>query len=284
MGRFVRDGTFPDGTQVIAGTRFTKTFVIRNDGSSEWPAGVMLIPNGGDPMFTMEPIQTIDGSYVAIIDRSVAPNEEVEVSVQLTAPDRTGRHVSYFRLKAPNGGCFGQRLWVDVLIITEDPDISGSGTWDVIGADSDAFVDSNESTSKAVDNASATTATNVQETLCGGAVSATVTVEACGGSAVITDSSALVVPTPVPVSAMGSGGGASGATAPDPMEVWGRVWAKELQILADMGFSDPSVLVPLLQQHVGLPVSLCPELQGHPPADGMQKVVAELLGASGRLA
>lgn len=68
---------------------------------------------------------------------------------------------------------------------------------------------------------------------------------------------------------------------PNPAEVWSKVWAKELQVLRDMGFTDTAQLIPLLQEHVGLPVSLCPELNGTPPAEGMQKLVAALLGRSG---
>ena len=63
--------------------------------------------------------------------------------------------------------------------------------------------------------------------------------------------------------------------------VWANVWSRELQILADMGFTDTATLIPLLQEHVGLPVSLCPQLNGIPPADGMQKLLTVLLSRSG---
>jgi hypothetical protein len=72
------------------------------------------------------------------------------------------------------------------------------------------------------------------------------------------------------------------STLPASVEVWSKVWSKELQILADMGFTDTPALIPLLQEHVGLPVSLCAELNGVPPAEGMQKLVAALLSQSGR--
>jgi hypothetical protein len=291
MARFIRDGTFPDGTQVVSGTNFTKTWIVRNDGPSDWPAGVVLIPNGGDAMCNAEAVPSTDGSYIAIVNRPVFPCEEIEISVQLTAPDRTGRHVSYFRLKAPNGSCFGHRLWADVMIINEDPDVSGSGTWDVIGAES-----AEESNSHSDSPTNSTTGAGadvkgfgVQGHVQGGEQGyepvpsndvesthreadsvanggASVPVEACGGAP----------------AAHVMDGASESVTSPDPMSVWSRVWAKELQVLADMGFSDSAALIPLLQEHVGLPVSLCPELNGQPPAEGMQKVVAHLLNTSGR--
>lgn len=59
--------------------------------------------------------------------------------------------------------------------------------------------------------------------------------------------------------------------------VWTQVWAKELGLLADMGFRNTDVCLRLLQTHVSVPVSLCPELDGVPIALGMQRVVAILL-------
>lgn len=71
----------------------------------------------------------------------------------------------------------------------------------------------------------------------------------------------------------------SDPTIPDPLEVWSRVWAKELSVLADMGFHDHAELIPLLQTRVKVPVSLSPELNGVPNAAGMQRVVSVLLSS-----
>jgi len=99
---------------------------------------------------------------------------------------------------------------------------------------------------------------------------------------------AVATETPAPFVAMGgAGGGARGSTASAPVqaqptslnavEVWARLWAKELQVLADMGFTDVPALLELLRQHVEVPCSLRPELNGEPAQDGMQRVVAALL-------
>ncbi len=65
-------------------------------------------------------------------------------------------------------------------------------------------------------------------------------------------------------------------TLPSSVEVWTRVWAKELSVLADMGFTDVPALIPLLQERVGLPVSLCPELNGVPHTKGMEDLLWRL--------
>ena len=48
-------------------------------------------------------------------------------------------------------------------------------------------------------------------------------------------------------------------------DLWARIYEAELKVLAAMGFSDVEVLVPLLREHVGLPVSRNPELRGPLP-------------------
>lgn len=62
------------------------------------------------------------------------------------------------------------------------------------------------------------------------------------------------------------------------------VWAKELQLLSDMGFTDKQELIPLLQQHIGTPASASTAASVNPvrQVEGMQQVVAALLlGQSG---
>ena len=50
----------------------------------------------------------------------VAPltaGQEGEITLQLIAPEATGRFISYFRLKTSDGTHFGQRLWADVRVV-----------------------------------------------------------------------------------------------------------------------------------------------------------------------
>jgi len=72
----------------------------------------------------------------------------------------------------------------------------------------------------------------------------------------------------------------SASSLPAAVAVWARVWAKELEVLGAMGFTDTAVLIPLLQEYVGVPVSLTPEANGELAVDKMQRLVATLLGRS----
>ena len=45
--------------------------------------------------------------------------EDIEISVDLVAPDRSGRYVSHWRLVSPSGQKFGHRVWVLILVIVQ---------------------------------------------------------------------------------------------------------------------------------------------------------------------
>jgi next-to-BRCA1 protein 1 len=46
----------------------------------------------------------------------LAPDGEIEVSVDLVAPERPGRYVSHWRLVAPAGPKYGHRVWVLIQV------------------------------------------------------------------------------------------------------------------------------------------------------------------------
>lgn len=235
MCRFVKDVTFPDGTQVQPSSVFLKTWRIRNDGTHSWPDNVVLGCAGGDDLCDPE---------VALPVPPLAAGQEGEMTLQLTAPESTGRFVSYFRLKTGDGSHFGQRLWADVRVVEED------NGWHVVNgvlADPGA-----ERSSPAVPVGPAGSAEDAMVTDGNGDDDNAIDDE-------MSNSAASVV------------------------AVWSRVWARELEVLKDMGFSDTAVLLPVLQKYIGIPTSLCPERLGQPSAEGMQRVVAHLLGTSGIL-
>lgn len=272
MARYIRDVTFPDGTSIQPGSILLKTWRIRNDGVVTWPQGTVLACAGGDLLAPHDLAQPVV---------SAMPGDEVDITVQLRAPQVTGRHVAYFRLRTPDGTYFGQRIWADVRVTEEESD------WQVVSG-------------LLVPTAAASAPGSA-------ATSPSVSVEREGEE----QRSTIPPPPPpppvvpmsyfeAPVSFEASPGVedieeapvASAATAASPsatvsssaQEIWARVWAKELQVLADMGFTDTPALLVLLREHVEIPVSLRPDLNGIPAAEGMQRVVAILLGQSGVLA
>jgi len=105
-GVWVQDVTVPDGTQMTPGQDFVKTWLIRNTGSCTWDSGYRLI-HGYDENMNGIP-EPLTGT--------VAPREEVEVSVRFKAPTSTGEHSSYWRMQNAGGSAFGEFLFVTIVV------------------------------------------------------------------------------------------------------------------------------------------------------------------------
>jgi Ig-like domain from next to BRCA1 gene len=88
---FISDVTIPDGTAVAPGSTFKKTWRLQNSGSCTW-SGYSLVFDSGESMSpSIDPIGT------------VAPGQEVDVSVSFTAPVTSGDYKSYWRIRNPSG-------------------------------------------------------------------------------------------------------------------------------------------------------------------------------------
>jgi next-to-BRCA1 protein 1 len=103
--RFIRDATIPDGTVMNAGAAFTKAWRMGNDGAAAWPAGTILRFEGGDAM-----------SGVARAIPLLAPGNAADLVVDMKAPARAGKYMSYWRLCNNSGQAFGHRIWVDITV------------------------------------------------------------------------------------------------------------------------------------------------------------------------
>eukprot|EP00897_Mesotaenium_endlicherianum_P009512 jgi/Mesen1/858/ME000114S10942 len=112
--RFVQDVTIFDGTEMAPGSRFTKIWRLRNSGSAVWPHGSVLQLVGGDKLSDVESVT------LQIPNAGLAPEEEVDVSVDLVAPTQPGRYVSHYRLVAPFGPKFGHRVWCLIQVVAKD--------------------------------------------------------------------------------------------------------------------------------------------------------------------
>merc|ERR1719265_2633821 len=111
--RFIADVTLPDGTVVEAGSKVTKIWKLHNHGSKDWSEGTQLLHVGGDTLLeTAEPV---------IVDAAGA-NAEIDVAVDLVAPEKPGRYISCFRLAGPRGMRFGQRIWVTLVVAADSAD------------------------------------------------------------------------------------------------------------------------------------------------------------------
>lgn len=112
---FVKDVTIPDGTKLLAGETFTKTWRLKNRGTCPWTPDYMLVFTSGDPM---------GGTTAIRLPGYVYPGQSVDVSVTLTAPASRGHFVGYWMLRNPSGTVFGygdsanRAFYVDIR--TED--------------------------------------------------------------------------------------------------------------------------------------------------------------------
>ncbi len=92
LAQFIKDVTIPDGTNFNAGDAFTKTWRLKNIGTCTW-TGYALVFDSGDAMSGVSPIAI----------GTVGPGQEVDVSVNLTAPASNGTYRGYWRIRNTTG-------------------------------------------------------------------------------------------------------------------------------------------------------------------------------------
>ena len=113
-----KDVTIPDNTELTPGESFTKTWRLKNSGSCTWTSGYSLVFDSGTAMGAPASQQLTTGT--------IAPGQEVDISVDLTAPDDPGTYQGFFKLRNPSGTIFGlgsdsKPFWVKIVV----PEISG---------------------------------------------------------------------------------------------------------------------------------------------------------------
>ncbi len=115
-GSFVKDITFPDNTEVAAGTTFIKTWRIMNNGSCTWNSSYSLVFDSGESMGGPASLQLTTGT--------VAPGQSIDVSVTLTAPGTPKTYQGYWKLQNGAGVVFGigdsatSAFWVKIKVIS----------------------------------------------------------------------------------------------------------------------------------------------------------------------
>lgn len=95
---FIKDVTIPDGKDFPPGDTFTKTWRLRNNGSCTWTSDYDLVFANGDSM---------GGPASVSLTGTVAPNQTVDVSVDLTAPNSPGTYRGNWKLRNASGQVFG---------------------------------------------------------------------------------------------------------------------------------------------------------------------------------
>lgn len=120
-GSYISDLTLSDGSIVSAGQTLTKTWRLKNNGTTTWGAGYKLAFVNGEQM----------GAPLTIDTGTVAPNATVDLSVSLTSPAATGEHTGYFQLRNPQGTYFGPRIWVKIMVQANNVSSGNITTFDI---------------------------------------------------------------------------------------------------------------------------------------------------------
>jgi len=103
---FVSDVTIPDNTVEAPGASFVKTWALQNTGTCTWDTTYKLVFDGGDQM----------GGAATKLTSSVAPSQQVQVSVSLTAPTTAGTYKGYWILADGTGTNFQGSVTVVIVV------------------------------------------------------------------------------------------------------------------------------------------------------------------------
>ncbi len=118
--QFIKDVTIPDGSDITAGTAFTKTWRLKNIGTCTWTTDFDLVFVSGDAM---------GAPAVVDLTAAVAPGSTVDLSVQMTAPAKAGSYTGNWQLRSSNGVVFGlgpsqnKSFWVQIDVPSDQATI-----------------------------------------------------------------------------------------------------------------------------------------------------------------
>ncbi len=79
--KFIKDVSIPDNTVFAPDASFTKTWKLQNAGTCTWGSGYRLVLDSGDLM---------SGPASVNLPSTVAPGQEIDVSVNFKSPQQTG--------------------------------------------------------------------------------------------------------------------------------------------------------------------------------------------------
>jgi hypothetical protein len=110
---FVSDVTYPDGSNISLGGSFTKIWRLKNNGTCTWTTSYALVFESGERFSAPTAIS---------LPTNVGPGQTVDLGVNMTAPNQTGRYRGYWKLRNASNVLFGiggdaaQAIWVDVNV------------------------------------------------------------------------------------------------------------------------------------------------------------------------
>jgi fibronectin type 3 domain-containing protein len=111
--QFISDVTIPDGTIIVPGATFSKTWRLKNIGTCTWTTSYALMFDSGTQM---------GGPSTASMPTTVAPGQTVDITISLTAPTTAGTYRGYWKFRNASGIPFGigtggtKSWWVEIRV------------------------------------------------------------------------------------------------------------------------------------------------------------------------
>ncbi len=131
--QFLADVTVPDGTRFDPGAAFTKNWRLRNIGTCTWTTAYSLVFDSGAQM------GAVASSPFA---NNIAPGQNIDITINMTAPNTPGHYIGYWKFKNANGVIFGigvnanKAWWVEINVTGIQTGVAydftanaGSATW-----------------------------------------------------------------------------------------------------------------------------------------------------------
>jgi hypothetical protein len=104
---YVADVTIPDNTVINPGAAFVKTWKLQNAGTTTWSTDYALAFVSGEKMSSSDSVP---------LSQSVAPGQQVEVSVSMVAPTADGTYQGYWKMKNAGGQYFNDSVYVLIKV------------------------------------------------------------------------------------------------------------------------------------------------------------------------
>ena len=112
--QFISDVSVSDGTAFTPGSKFIKTWRLKNVGQCTWTADYDLIFMRGDQL----------GAQAVIpLGVTVTPGKTIDIHINFEAPDDAGKYKGYWALRNSSGIAFGlggnieKPFWLDIRVI-----------------------------------------------------------------------------------------------------------------------------------------------------------------------
>ena len=132
--KFINE-TMPDKTSIGANKNFTKTWTLQNVGTCTWTEEYKLVFVDGDQM---------GGTDASLIGKSVSPQSQITLSLDLVAPSTSGVFQGNWKLESARNTVFGlgtnadKPFWVNITVVETSSELNlGNPTW-TDGFDSDS--------------------------------------------------------------------------------------------------------------------------------------------------